>query len=884
MLKKRIALLLCMALVFTTVLSFPAASFAGIAADDLTTVREVTYGFHTGSETNFYSEDLFRTDGYDYNVRLAMMSLDLTARSCYSFHYNEGEDRYAIMSRNLLEYLQDNGFVDVEANNDYKVKPTEETAPVAFAHKKITDKGKDYTLLVIEPKGGAVELEWVTPEKANLGEGDTGDFAGYLVQKEKTLDYARQYINKYGISGDIKVWMSGMSRTAGVLNLLAADLVDDPQAALGSGIRLKPNDLYCYNFGTLCVASPSKDYTNSRYNCIHNFVEDDDFIAPLPGEPLGFGRYGVVHSFKEGADKDRMLEFLKMKDPSLYESFMKSGDPDRFTPLVIDTKALLKGELNITRDEESYLPYDQASYFDSILLHMAKVFKDSGLDARDGYYKDYQEALEAFMTCYSQSGISFEGMSMSKAVGPSTIAMYLSFIIYKADSDKADNISEAISSTFNALAFLMEDENGNINSQYKKIGKAYTALRDAFFKENKDVQAAPENATIEDAPQKYSLRYEIKPNSLRLKRLKKLSGKLFAAVCKDLYADSGVDQAVIDKLSSDKNSEGVAFFMANLFFGNASQSKGVQRFSLTNEYFKQFITFVGNAGRLRTDHEPPNQTAWLRTLDPYYDDYQMPNAAQSTGYRRVYIDQPAGTDVTGNVKDADGNTVASFKNDTLLSRTDEWIGITSCDSGSWLRLPLDKDYKLSFKLSKDASVNLKVADYSVDDGKVMRTVRNDNDYNWTGFAAKAADQYTLNIPAASSDNGQYELTSAYYSLDITKGSDDADKGMPEIYRSSIPKVKSLKLKSSGNSMTVSWKKLSAAKRKKFGKTEIQYSTDRSFIKNKTVRKEVSKNRKTLKIKKLSKGKTYYVRVRNIKYKYDKKYVGKWSAVKKVKIK
>ncbi len=884
MMRKRIALLLCMALVFTTVLSFPAASFAAVPSDDLTTVKEVTYGFHTGSETSYYSDDLFKTNGYDYNSRLALMSLDLACRSCWSFHYEDEEDKYPMMSRNLREYLLDNGFVDFEANGDYKVKPTEDTAPVAFAHKNISVNGKSYTLLVIEPKGGAVELEWIAPETANIGEGDTGDFAGYAIQKNKTIDYAREYIEKYGIKGDIKVWMAGMSRTAAVLNLLGAALVDDPQGTLGDSIRLAPKDLYCYNFGTLCAVDSSVDCTNSRYNCIHNFVEDDDFIAALPGEPMGLGRYGDIHSFKEGADKERMLELLALKDYSFYDSFVNGGDPDGFTPLVIDTKALLKGEMSVIPDEDSYIPYDQASYIDSLLVHMAKVMKDSGIDVRDGYYKDYQDALAAMMTCYAQSGVSFDGMSSARSIVPSTLAMYLSFIAYKADSDKADNINEAIESTFNALAFMMEDTDGNIRSQYKLTGKAYQILRDRFFVVNEDAEPVPEGATIEDAPQKYMLRVGVKPNSLKLKAFKKLSAKLFAASAREMYSDAGADPEIIERLTNDKNSEGMAFFLANIFFGNANQSKGVQRFSLTNEYFRQFITFLGNAGRYRTDHEALTALAWLRSADPYYADYEEANAAQSTGYRRVFISNSQMADVTASVKDADGNTVASLVNDKLLSRSDEWIGITSCDSGSWLRLPLDKDYKVSFRVSEDATVDLKIADYSVDDGKVLRTVKSDNNFNWTGIVAKPTVEYTLNIPAADCDEGQYDLTSAYYSLSFTKDGDSGDKGMPEIYSSSIPKVKSLKVTASGRTATVTWKKLSAGKRKKYSRTEVQYSTDSKFSKSKTVKKETSRNKNSLKIRNLKKGTTYYVRVRNIKYKSEKKYVGKWTKVKKVTIK
>jgi uncharacterized repeat protein (TIGR02543 family) len=82
----------------------------------------------------------------------------------------------------------------------------------------------------------------------------------------------------------------------------------------------------------------------------------------------------------------------------------------------------------------------------------------------------------------------------------------------------------------------------------------------------------------------------------------------------------------------------------------------------------------------------------------------------------------------------------------------------------------------------------------------------------------------------------------------------------------------------GKKLVTTWKKVSGAKG-----YQISYSTKRKFTKAATVTKTISKRSYTA--KKLKKGKTYYVRVRA--YKIDsagKKVYGKWSGVKKVKIK
>ena len=60
------------------------------------------------------------------------------------------------------------------------------------------------------------------------------------------LDFLRAYLAEQGITGRIKLWMTGYSRSAATANLVGAAL--DGGAALGEDVRLSPHDLYCYCF------------------------------------------------------------------------------------------------------------------------------------------------------------------------------------------------------------------------------------------------------------------------------------------------------------------------------------------------------------------------------------------------------------------------------------------------------------------------------------------------------------------------------------------------------------------------------------------------------------------------------------------------------------
>ena len=79
----------------------------------------------------------------------------------------------------------------------------------------------------------------------------------------------------------------------------------------------------------------------------------------------------------------------------------------------------------------------------------------------------------------------------------------------------------------------------------------------------------------------------------------------------------------------------------------------------------------------------------------------------------------------------------------------------------------------------------------------------------------------------------------------------------------------------GKKLTVKWKKVTGAKG-----YQLQYALNKKFKKKKNI--QTKKTKYT--IKKLKKKKTYYIRVRAYKMNGKKKVYGKWSTVKKVKIK
>ena len=116
----------------------------------------------------------------------------------------------------------------------------------------------------------------------------------------------------------------------------------------------------------------------------------------------------------------------------------------------------------------------------------------------------------------------------------------------------------------------------------------------------------------------------------------------------------------------------------------------------------------------------------------------------------------------------------------------------------------------------------------------------------------------------------------------TSSSGTANAGKKQSTSSKTVKVKApskVKLTSAkngkGKKLTVKWKKVTGAKG-----YQLQYALNKKFKKKKSV--QTKKTKYT--IKKLKKKKTYYIRVRAYKMNGKKKVYGKWSTVKKVKIK
>lgn len=741
--RKLIALLMSAVMALSSIMSLPAVSFAeGADKDSLTSTKGV-YWFDPHevgtdlTDTYIYDDSLLTGDSLEYNQKLATMSYELAIASISSEREPRTLEGYKNKSRNLKAYLEDNGFVDFDTNRYYKEKMTTETMGAACAHKTITDGGKTYTLLAIVPRSAGYEAEW----GGNFQMGATGDHEGFRKGKEKVLAFAKEYVEKYGITGDIKVWTAGYSRGAGVTNQVGAALIKDPKKELGDSIELKPSDLYCYTYGTPnSAASPEGESgvpTDSKFAYVHNTWEGYDIVTIAPPQGLGFARYGTSTGYAKAENKERMLAFMKGTNSKVYDLYTNGGDPDKFATKTIDIEKLIKGkEFALKDDENSYIPSDQKEFL--------SMMSDSIIQAtgtRQNFYDNYQPAF-SHLTGYIFShmgdlGKVMDGVKENRFSKALVAMLYVSYMLDRYSETNFDE--QTIAEIEKALSLLDE-----IVEIYREAGVEIPEELEEYVKElRKQLKVANRWRDASD------LSWNI-------------TGILYSNVLKSGLTNAGYDKEDPEKFAELINKDegrAVSRLIAYMLLYDINQTDKIISFTEVVQQMKHLATFAGNASSFMRPHNNEVILSWLRTLDPSYDDFVKEYSAQIAGYRRVYITKPEGAVLTGEVRDSAGEEVAEFKDGKITSRTDKWIGITTSDKGDWLRIPADDTYTVILRTDKDSEIGLKVTEYSVYNNEEVRTVEGDADNkDWSKLRSGSHGCVMLLMPKIKETAAGYDMT------------------------------------------------------------------------------------------------------------------------------
>ena len=373
--KKAISILLVLVLLFSLA---PLSVFA--AGDEYETITGTVMfnAGHDDSKTDHpcpftYSDEYFTQTGYNYRQDLATVTMAM----CFAAGNVADPARYKEGPANLIDFFDQIGFKDFEANKDFTERPGRNTFGVGIANKVIYIDGEKYTVIGIGLRGCGYYAEWA----GDLNVGLEGDHTGFAICRNTALAFLKDYLAKHTeITGKVKLWCTGYSRGAAGTNMLggAIDDIIASGGSIGKNVELSADDMYFYCYEPPMGADVNK-IGSSIYNNIHNIVNYNDLVVKVAPACMGFGRYGVDHVLPS-AKLDDNYDVLKADMLEVFSTFENAGTYriDNFKYVTVTPKATISKILNlkngITMTQGEFLDRFVQKLFTEVFTKRAEVY------------------------------------------------------------------------------------------------------------------------------------------------------------------------------------------------------------------------------------------------------------------------------------------------------------------------------------------------------------------------------------------------------------------------------------------------------------------------------------------------------------------------------
>lgn len=373
--KKAISILLVLVLLASLA---PLSVFA--AGDEYETITGTVMfnAGHDDSETDHpcpftYSDEYFTQSGYNYRQDLATVTMAM----CFAAGNVADPARYKEGPANLIDFFNQIGFKDFEANKDFTERPGRNTFGVGIANKVIYIDGEKYTVIGIGLRGCGYYAEWA----GDLNVGLEGEHTGFAICRDTALAFLKEYLAKHTeITGKVKLWCTGYSRGAAGTNMLggAIDDIIASGSSIGKNVELSADDVYFYCYEPPMGADVNK-IGSSIYNNIHNIVNYNDLVVKVAPECMGFGRYGVDHVLPS-AKLDDNYDALKADMLEVFSTFENAGTYriDNFKYVTVTPKATISKIINlkngITMTQGEFLDRFVQKLFTEVFTKRAEVY------------------------------------------------------------------------------------------------------------------------------------------------------------------------------------------------------------------------------------------------------------------------------------------------------------------------------------------------------------------------------------------------------------------------------------------------------------------------------------------------------------------------------
>lgn len=257
-------------------------SFAGEKSE-----YSITYG---------YSDNYFRSNSFTFNIDLARLSLGLTsATRVYGGYQNLQADKY------VNEFYDAMEFDDIYINEEFYSEPNEKSIGVTFAKKQIDD----FYVIAVSIRGYYDNEEWIN----NFVLSESGHHYGFKKNANYVYTELKKYINNFNFGeNDLKIWVTGYSRSAAIAELLGIYLNEDIE--LENLFNLKKENIFIYTFEAPqgVDASYSKEIKN-----VHNIVNGYDLIIYTAPSKYNLKRVGKDYDISF----DGVLELVKSYDDTI---------------------------------------------------------------------------------------------------------------------------------------------------------------------------------------------------------------------------------------------------------------------------------------------------------------------------------------------------------------------------------------------------------------------------------------------------------------------------------------------------------------------------------------------------------------------------------------
>ena len=331
--QRRVAVLLIWLLLFALLSGAAPRTFAvGQAAE--TPVRNAvregvlrfgSFGFNGDTEHErdgidyvaayYYSDDFFAPSAVNPNATKKIMDWrDLESPSMATLSKafalavcSSSEDTVPVdwthKSKNGERFFADNGFSDVYVSPDFNQQTGRDTLGYMFATKPITvwdartHTNRPFTLVAIGVRGGGYGAEWASNLTIGDSDGPAGSdkslsgtyrHKGFSDGMEMVLTDLDAYLAAHRITGDVKYWVTGYSRSGAVANLTAGALTDQAKK-----YHTSIDDIYAYTYECAAGALASEDPDGTRYPNIHNILNPMDLVPRISPKQFGHARLGV---------------------------------------------------------------------------------------------------------------------------------------------------------------------------------------------------------------------------------------------------------------------------------------------------------------------------------------------------------------------------------------------------------------------------------------------------------------------------------------------------------------------------------------------------------------------------------------------------------------